>query len=122
MRKIITLDEVPVQEVPGHEGHAGGRIQYVFTKDTIGSERLRFIVQEYDVGGFTDPDVHGVHPDMEQTYFVLEGSMEVHVGEESRLVGPGTCVYIPRNTRHWHRNAGEGVLRFLTLNCRHKDQ
>ncbi len=122
MQHCVNLQDVPVKEVPAQEGHYGGRIQYVFTKDTVGSERLRLIVQEYDPGGYTVAQQHGAHALMEQAYYVIEGEMEAQIGDKVYRAGPGCCLFIPRNTLHAHRNVGKGKLRFLTLNCRWEDQ
>lgn len=60
-REIIIERDVPLVEAPTREGHHGGFIRYVFTKDTVGSRRLRLMVQEYPPGSFTVAEEHGVH-------------------------------------------------------------
>lgn len=122
MKDIVHERDVPLVEAPQTEGHHGGRIQYVFTKDTVASRRLRLLVQEYPPGSYTVAEEHGVHPAMEQAYFILEGEMELELGTERRSIGPGTFVYIRPGTPHAHRNAGSAPLRFMTFNCRWEDQ
>jgi|GEM_PF-945934 len=39
-----------------------------------------------------------------------EGTAEVRVGSEARLVGPGAVVFIPADTPHGSRNVGAGPL------------
>ena len=51
------------------------------------------------------PPLHE-HPNEEQFTLILEGQMHFVVGDEDRIVGPGTLVHIPRNTRHRSRAVG----------------
>lgn len=122
MREIVHERDVPLTETPLREGHHGGQIRYVFTKDTVDSRRLRLLVQEYPAGAYTVAAEHGVHPSMEQAYYILEGEMELELGAERRRIGPGTFVYIRPGMPHGHRNPGPGLLRFVTFNCRWEDQ
>jgi mannose-6-phosphate isomerase-like protein (cupin superfamily) len=48
------------------------------------------------------PSLHE-HPNEEQFNLILEGEMHFIVGDEDRIVGPGTLVHIPRNTKHRSR-------------------
>jgi len=48
------------------------------------------------------PPLH-MHPNEEQFTLILEGEMHFILGDEDRVVGPGTLVHIPRNTRHRSR-------------------
>lgn len=121
-REIVHERDVALVAAPGPEGHHGGMIRYVFTKDTVESKRLRLMVQEYAPGGFTVAEEHGVHHTMEQAYYILEGEMELQLGREIYRIGPGAFAYIRPGTRHAHRNSGAQTLRFLTFNCRWEDQ
>ena len=47
-----------------------------------------------------------VHFNQEEVFFVLEGSYELTVGGETKTVGPGTIVFIPRNVVHRFKNVG----------------
>jgi quercetin dioxygenase-like cupin family protein len=59
------------------------------------------------VGIVTKPEGEGPplheHPNEEQFTLILEGEMHFILGDEDRIVGPGTLVHIPRNTRHRSR-------------------
>ena len=48
-----------------------------------------------------------VHFNQEEVFFVLEGSYELTVGGETKRVGPGTIVFIPRNVVHSFKNVGD---------------
>lgn len=60
------------------------------------------------VGIVTKPEGQGSplheHPNEEQFTLILEGEMHFILGDEDRVVGPGTIVHIPRNTRHRSRS------------------
>ena len=42
----------------------------------------------------------GFHDDEEEVYLILRGKAAVMLGEEQQEAGPGTVVYVPRNTSH----------------------
>ena len=54
------------------------------------------------------------HPNEEQFTIIIEGEMHFVLGDEDRVVGPGTLVHIPRNVRHRSR-AVNGPATFLTV-------
>lgn len=50
----------------------------------------------------------------EQCYFILEGTGEMTVGDETQEVSPGMSVFIPSNQKHGLVNTSDGVLRYLS--------
>lgn len=48
---------------------------------------------------------------LEEVFFVDEGRIEVMVGDDRDVVGPGVTVFIPARTPHGFRNVGDGVAR-----------
>ena len=114
MENVVTLADVEPRVVPAKEGHHGGRIWYIFNKDSIGTEGLRLHVQEYQPGGYTEG--HAPHKDIEQAYYILSGTMAVSVAGKEYTAKPGSFVFIPRGAEHFHRNAGDDDLVFLTIN------
>lgn len=70
-------------------------------------------IEIFDTTGPADagPPPHR-HP-WEEIYVVLEGSLEVWLDGETRLVGPGGVVHVPSNTPHGYRNATD--THFLTI-------
>jgi quercetin dioxygenase-like cupin family protein len=51
--------------------------------------------------GSEQPHVHDRH---DLTVFVLKGSVELHIAEQSHRIGAGDVIYIPRGTIHWAKN------------------
>ena len=48
-----------------------------------------------------------VHFSQEEVFFILEGSYELTVGDQTATAGPGTIVFIPRNVVHRFKNGGD---------------
>lgn len=119
MKNVVTLADIEPKVVPLKEGHHSGRIWYVFNKDSIGTEGLRLHVQEYSPGGYTEK--HAPHMDMEQTYYILSGTMAVTISGQEYTAGSGSFVFIPRGAQHKHRNIGKDNLVFLTINVAIRD-
>jgi mannose-6-phosphate isomerase-like protein (cupin superfamily) len=53
------------------------------------------------------------HHATEEIYYILEGTGEMRINEESRSVGPGDAIAIPPGMVHTIVNSGEVALRFL---------
>ena len=58
-----------------------------------------------------DPHAH----EGEEIMFVLEGTAEIRMGEETRTVGPNTAVFCPPHVFHGIRNAGETPIRYIII-------
>jgi mannose-6-phosphate isomerase-like protein (cupin superfamily) len=54
-------------------------------------------------GGFPGPALH-VHPDFEETFFVLDGTLAFRVDDQAWEAGPGTVAHIPRGIPHTFAN------------------
>ena len=81
----------------------------------LDTERLVIHTNEYEPFGMSG-DGHA-HPDQEQAFYILEGDIEVEVGDETYRLGPGDCVLLPRNVFHKHRNIGDTPLKFLFISA-----
>lgn len=53
------------------------------------------------------------HPVSEEIYYVLAGTGEMRIGDETRTVGPGDGIAIPPGAPHQIRNVGAEDLIFL---------
>jgi len=63
-------------------------------------------------GGGPPPHVH--HREHE-AFWVLEGELEVSVGNDTFRADAGSFVHLPRSVPHSYQNVGTGPARFLTL-------
>ena len=50
-----------------------------------------------------------------EVYYILSGSGEMHIGDETQLVEPGDAVYIPPNARQFIHSCGSEPLVFICI-------
>ena len=53
------------------------------------------------------------HPQTEEIYYILSGTAEMRIGDETRAVVPGDAIAIPPGQVHHITNTGETWLVFL---------
>ncbi len=111
----MSTDERRAAYVPPGEGK----------KLWVADELMTFVVSGEDTGGaysLTDsvvppqggPPPH-IHHREDEAFWVLEGELEVFVGEDALRVGTGSFVHLPRGVLHAYENVGATPARFLTL-------
>jgi mannose-6-phosphate isomerase-like protein (cupin superfamily) len=60
---------------------------------------------EFTLGAWeSGPPLH-VHGTSDESFYVLEGNLEMEVGEQRHLLGPGEFAWVPRGTAHTFANA-----------------
>lgn len=64
---------------------------------TVAGELMKVGHVTYQAGDGPPPHFH---PNEEQFLYMLEGRMRMQVGDESRTIGRGDLVHIPRNAVH----------------------
>jgi quercetin dioxygenase-like cupin family protein len=62
--------------------------------------------------GFPVPPPHA-HTHEDETTFVIEGALEITIGDETRTVDAGESIFKPRGVPHASAIAGEQRVRFL---------
>jgi quercetin dioxygenase-like cupin family protein len=73
---------------------------------------ISFLAIQFPPGGGVDPHYHERHSD---SFFVLDGEFEIHVGEEVVNAVAGTYVLVPPRVVHHFRNVSEAPVRLLNL-------
>jgi quercetin dioxygenase-like cupin family protein len=73
---------------------------------------LSFIELQVQPGGGVSPHFHKGHSD---SFYVLEGEVELHLGDEVVQGTPGTYVLAPPLVVHWFRNISDEPARMLNL-------
>jgi mannose-6-phosphate isomerase-like protein (cupin superfamily) len=91
----------------------------------VADQLMTFKVSSEDTGGmyaFTDSVVPPqgeaplhVHHREDEAFWVLEGELEILVGEDTFRASAGSFVHLPKGVRHAYKNVGTGPARFLTL-------
>jgi mannose-6-phosphate isomerase-like protein (cupin superfamily) len=90
--------------------HGGAIAQMILDRRTlkeIGFLAIARLAPGREIEAHVDP--------MEEIYFVLSGSGEMHVDEEARQVGPGDATWIPVGSAHSLLNNGQEDLGVLVI-------
>jgi mannose-6-phosphate isomerase-like protein (cupin superfamily) len=70
---------------------------------------------EFTLGAWeSGPSLH-LHRTSDESFYVLNGNLEMQVGEQRYLLGPGEFAWVPRGTAHTFANAGPVAARALTI-------
>ena len=91
----------------------------------VADQLMTFKVSSEDTGGmyaFTDSVVPPqgeaplhVHHREDEAFWVLEGELEILVGEDTFRASAGSFVHLPKGVRHAYKNVGMRPARSLTL-------
>lgn len=103
------------------KGHAllspgdGELIEVAGNRITIKVASPSQLVCDYSAApAFPGPPLH-VHPGFDESYLVLEGRLDVIVGEQSRELAPGALAYVSGSIPHTFRNPSQDRVRFLSV-------
>ena len=91
-------------------------------ENPVSGERIAFRKVAADTGGelleidlTLSPDGHvpgaHVHPEQEETFEVLSGTMEFRLGRKKIVAGAGDLVVVPAGATHRFKNAGDDEVR-----------
>lgn len=76
---------------------------------------MRFsMVEAYTAPGAGSPP--HLHHDDEESFYVLEGSYEITLGNERMLCGPGSITHVAKGMPHAFANVGDTPARMIILN------
>ena len=87
---------------------SGERIHFLRTSADTAGELLEFELELTPDGHV--PGAH-VHPEQEERFHVLEGTMKFRLGMRTIVAGPGESVVVPAGRVHKFANAGDGPAR-----------
>ena len=96
----------------GHMLYAAGDL-YRFlavSGDTVG----RFAIWDAELAPGGGPPPH-VHTREDEGFYVLEGKITFHVGDDTFVATPGTFVHAVSDQQHWFRNDTDQPARMLIL-------
>uniref|UniRef100_B8HZ44 Cupin 2 conserved barrel domain protein n=1 Tax=Cyanothece sp. (strain PCC 7425 / ATCC 29141) TaxID=395961 RepID=B8HZ44_CYAP4 len=79
-------------------------------KSAASPNRMAVMTIEVPPEGFVPPHTHDKE---EESYFVLEGTMMMQLGDQELAIEPGDFVYIPAGTVHGYKNGSNQCVRFL---------
>ncbi|MFM7207531.1 MAG: cupin domain-containing protein [Planctomycetaceae bacterium] len=93
---FTTVDGSTIRELLAHRNSS-------IRKQSLAEARLA-------AGRATTPHHHAV---TEEIYYILSGTADMTLGDETRAVSPGDAIAIPPGIRHTIRNTGTAELVFL---------
>jgi mannose-6-phosphate isomerase-like protein (cupin superfamily) len=96
---------------PQYQNHSTGFRRSTYVDRAVGSVHMGVGVCFLDAGGAIEPHVHS----FEESFFVLEGSVTVQIGERSFTLGPGHYGLIATGVRHGFRNLSSVPARWLEM-------
>jgi quercetin dioxygenase-like cupin family protein len=107
------LSHVPLVR-PAGQGHRyrvlDEDVTCVFRSDDTNADWALFSVASRP-GCTVPPHVHDTY---DEALFLLEGELELQLGETTFVLAPGHFVHVPRSTVHGARTLGEGPVRWLS--------
>jgi len=104
------MDTFNINDVPAFTTKDGSEIRELLAYRNSCIRRQSLAEARLAVGGST---TRHRHPSTEEIYYILEGTGEMQIDDESRQVGPGDAIAIPPGASHELRNTGQTVLKLL---------
>jgi mannose-6-phosphate isomerase-like protein (cupin superfamily) len=74
----------------------------------------RYTVLEQVTPAGWGPPRH-IHSREDEIFYILEGTYEVHCGDERRTFSAGACAILPRGVPHGFRNTGLAPARLISV-------
>jgi len=90
------MSAVTTQEAGESVWFGGGLVTFKVTSEQSGG--VLCVIEHAASRGKRTP-LH-LHPDHDETVYVLEGELLLHIDSIEHTVGPGTVVWVPRGTPH----------------------
>jgi mannose-6-phosphate isomerase-like protein (cupin superfamily) len=103
---LSSRESAPFIELLG--GAIGVRIR---GEDTAGELAL---VEQVVPAGYPGPPLH-LHPDFDEHFYVIDGSLAFRLGDDPFDAGPGAVVSVPRGTPHTFANRSTAPARALVI-------
>ena len=106
LRRFVSATETQAEQLPG-------QLNRWYFKDGLGdAEHLILVRANLDQG--SGHPFH-THPEMDEIIYVLSGEMKQWLEKESRILGAGDTLYIPRGVIHGCRNESATPCEFLAI-------
>src|SRR5688500_5370813 len=111
----VSRTAMPVALGPGQgKSIQFGSSEHFLFRVTAAATGGQFSLFEITAQPVDGPPDH-VHADHDQTYYVLDGTFDVKIGDRRLTAPAGTVAFIPRGTAHTFRNMEPRRSRMLVL-------
>ena len=102
------IQHVPAGSGPGYWG-PGDQIRFILTGAETGGA---FFLADVSVPPGGGPPPH-IHDREDETFYLLQGTVTVRVGDQTLYASQGDCVHLPRGIAHSFRNTANENARML---------
>ena len=90
-----------------------GNIEMLLVGKSFPRRQMTFLIESYDIGADTGTEM--LQNDAEEGGYVLEGKIELTVGEEVYLLETGDSYYFDNNKPHRFRNPFEEECEYIAI-------
>lgn len=104
------MDIQHIDRVPAFTTKDGSEIRELLAHRNSCIQKQSLAEARVAPGSSTTPHYH---PLTEEIYYILEGTGQMHLGDETQTVGPGDAIAIPPGQVHAITNTGTTTLKFL---------
>ena len=111
MHYVSKIDQAAAKTPKPYDQHSAGFRRATYVDHGVGSVHMGVGICYLDAKGVVEPHVHS----FEESFYILEGSVIVQIGDKSYAVGPGHYGLIATGTPHAWRNPGPLPARWLEM-------
>lgn len=104
------MDVTNITRVPSFTTKDGSEIRELLAHRNSCIQKQSLAEARLPPGGSTTPHYH---PQTEEIYYLLTGTGQMRIGDETTAVGPGDAIAIPPGLVHTITNTGDVPLVFL---------
>ena len=111
MHAVSKIDPAAAQTPKAYQQHSTGFRRATYVDRAMGSVHMGTGICFLDPSGAIQPHLHS----FEESFYVLEGSPSLQIGDQTHAVGPGNFGLIPTGTPHSWKNTGASAARWLEM-------
>ena len=91
MHAVSKIDPAAAQTPRLYQPHSTGFRRATYVDRAMGSVHMGTGICFLDAGGAIQPHLHS----FEESFYILEGTVDVQIGEKTHTLGPGNFAYVP---------------------------
>ncbi|HEV3329388.1 MAG TPA: cupin domain-containing protein [Bryobacteraceae bacterium] len=111
MHHVSKIDSASAQTPALYQKHSTGFGRATYVDRAVGSVHMGVGICFLEPKGVIEPHVHS----FEESFYILEGSVLVRIGEKNYALGPGNFGLIGTGVPHAWRNTGDRLVRWLEM-------
>jgi quercetin dioxygenase-like cupin family protein len=111
MHHVSRIDPTAAQTPQSYQQHSDGFRRATYVDRGVGSVHMGTGICFLEPSGMVEPHIHS----FEETFYILEGSLVVQIGEQTYALGPGHFGLIATGTPHGWRCTSNQPARWLEM-------